>query len=106
MEVLLYLLCLIFPNYLNVSPAPAVVSLPSSLPTSFAGIVACLQSMYAIPMSYQYALLLAQELLHLTQLCCSLGAQPEFPWATERGSWTLLLYDFKSDAGSPTSLNK
>lgn len=29
MEVLLYLLCLIFPNYLNVSPTPAVVSLPS-----------------------------------------------------------------------------
>lgn len=57
---------------------------------------------YVIPMSTTPC----TRVTILTQLCCSLGAQPEFPRATERGSRTLLLYDFKSDAGSPTSLNK
>lgn len=51
MEILLYLPCRIFLNYLNVSPTPTAVSLPSSLPRSFSSIMACLQSTYAIPMS-------------------------------------------------------
>lgn len=50
MEILLYLPCHIFLN-LNVSPTPAVVPLPSSLPMSFSGIMASLQSIYAIPVS-------------------------------------------------------
>lgn len=78
MEILLYLPCHIFLNYLNVSPTPAVVPLPSSLPMSFSGIMASLQYIYAIPMSP----VSITGVTILTHLCFS----PEFPWLTGRGS--------------------
>lgn len=51
MEILLYLPCHVFLNYLSVSTIPTVVPLPPSLPMLFSGIMACLQPIYAIPMS-------------------------------------------------------
>lgn len=50
-EILLYSPCHVFLNCLSVSTTPTVVPLPPSLPMLFSGIMACLQPMYAIPVS-------------------------------------------------------